>query len=90
MNKSSEFKIKYSGVTIVHGVEEICNIDEYIEMLSQQNKANSIGDLEMLRNTIASGAVPCYNLGISLQRIVMLFEKHEIRVERDYNDVTLT
>ena len=73
-NISSEFKIKYKDKTIIHGVDEICNIDEYINMLERQGKLTSKGDLEILKNCIASGAVPCYNLGISLQRMIILFE----------------
>ena len=72
-NYSSEFKVKYKSRTIIHGVEEICDINEYNDMLLNQGKTKSIGDLEILRNCLASGAVPCYNVGISLQRIVALF-----------------
>lgn len=78
-NISNEFKIKYLGKTIIHGVEEICDVDDYYKILIEQEKKYSIGDLELLRNCIASGAVPCYNLGISLQRIVMLFDNLSIK-----------
>lgn len=69
---NDEFKIKYKDKTIAHGVNEICNIEEYIEMLERQGKSITKGDLEILRNCIASGAAPCYSVGISLQRILAL------------------
>lgn len=78
-NCNDEFKIKYKDKTIAHGVNEICNIEEYIEMLERQGKSITKGDLEILRNCIASGAVPCYSVGISLQRILAL--EHDIKLD---------
>lgn len=77
-----EFKIKYKSKTIVHGVNEICDIDEYLDLLKKQGINIVKGDLEILRNCIASGAVPCYSVGISLQRIFAL--QNDLKLD-DFN-----
>lgn len=78
-NITDEFKIKYKNITIVHGVNEICNYDEYINKLNSQGKKANYGELQILEDLIASGAPRCYNLGISIVRILSLYNNLKIK-----------
>lgn len=78
-DKTDEFKVKYKGVTIVHGVSEICNYDEYVKKIDFQGKKDDYGELQILDNLIDSGAPYCYNLGISIVRILSLYNNLKIK-----------
>ena len=83
---SEEFKIKYSGITVVHGVKEISSIEMYNEIIREQGKKDNYGELELLEKALKHGAPPCYNLGISIVRIISLFNNKRIR---DYDPLSL-
>lgn len=78
-NETNEFKIKYKNITVVHGVSEICNYDEYIKKITSQGRKSNYGELQILENLIASGAPQCYNLGISIVRILSLYNNLKIK-----------
>lgn len=78
-NKTDEFKVKYNRVTIIHGVSEICNHDEYIKKINLQGKKDNYGELQILEDLIDSGAPQCYNLGISIVRILSLYNNLKIK-----------
>lgn len=78
-DKTDEFKVKYKGVTIVHGVSEICNYDEYVKKIELQGKKDDYGELQILENLIDSGAPHCYNLGISIVRLLSLYNNLKIK-----------
>lgn len=76
--KSNEFKIKYKNVTIVHGIDEICDIDEYNRKIEEQKRNDDYGELKVLENLIGSGAPKCFNIGISVARIISLYNDKKI------------
>lgn len=78
-DKTDEFKVKYKGVTVIHGVSEICNYDEYTKKIELQGKKEDYGELQILENLIDSGAPQCYNLGISVVRILSLYNNLKIK-----------
>lgn len=78
-NKTNEFRIKYKNVTIVHGVSEIYDYNEYIEKIENQGKKENYGELQVLEDLINSGAPKCYNLGISIIRILSLYNNLKIK-----------
>ncbi len=84
---TDEFKIKYNNITIVHGIMEISNIEEYLNKISVQGKKENYGELQKLENCINSGAPICYNLGISIIRILSVFYKNKIS---DYDIFSFT
>lgn len=78
-DETDEFKVKYKDVTIVHGVSEICNYDEYVKKIELQGKKVNYGELQILENLIDSGAPQCYNLGISIVRLLSLYNNLKIK-----------
>jgi len=78
-NETNEFKIKYKNATIVHGVSEICDYNEYTKKLVNQGKKDDYGELQILEDLINSGAPQCYNLGISIIRILSLYNNLKIK-----------
>lgn len=78
-NKTDEFKIKYKDITIVHGVSEISDYEEYNKKINEQGKKRSYGELQVLEDLISSGAPPCYNLGISIVRLLSLYNDAKIK-----------
>lgn len=76
---TDEFKIKYKNVTIIHGVSEICDYEEYINKIRAQGMKKNYGELKLLERLINSGAPKCYNLGISLIRILSLYNNLKIK-----------
>lgn len=78
-NETDEFKIKYKKVTIIHGVSEISNYDEYIKKIHEQGMNKDYGELKVLEKLINSGAPICYNLGISIVRILGLYNNKKIK-----------
>lgn len=82
-----EFKIRLNGVTIVHGVMEIKNIDEYLNKIYAQGKKKNYGELKRLEKCLNSGAPICYNLGISIIRLLSTFYRKKIA---DYNPFSFT
>lgn len=70
-----EFKIKYNDITVIHGVREIETIQEYRQKIDEQGKSMHYGELEVLENALLSAAPPCYNIALSIPRILnLLFE----------------
>jgi lysyl-tRNA synthetase class II len=74
-----EFKIKIKGITVVHGLMEIKNYEEYISKVKDQGKSENYGELEKLEKALQYGAPPCYNLGISITRIFMVYHNLSIK-----------
>ena len=60
-NTTDEFKVKYKGITIVHGVNEISDYEEYNKKINEQGKKKNYGELQVLEDLISSGAPHCYN-----------------------------
>lgn len=79
---TNEFKIKYNGITLIHGVMEICNIDEYNRKIKDQGKKNNYGELVELENSILLGAPPCFNLGINIIRTLAVCNECS---QKEYN-----
>lgn len=79
---SNEFKLKYKGVTVVHGVDEIFDFNEYDKKISKQGKKENYGELNVVEKLINSGSPKCYNLGISIIRILSLY--YDIKI-KDFN-----
>lgn len=77
--ETNEFKIKFKNVTIVHGVSEICNYEEYLKKINEQDRKNNYGELKVLENLINSGASKCYNIGISIIRTLSLYNNLKIK-----------
>lgn len=77
--ETNEFKIKFKNVTIVHGVSEICNYEEYLKKINEQDRKNNYGELKVLENLINSGASKCHNIGISIIRTLSLYNNLKIK-----------
>lgn len=77
-----EFKIKIDGITVIHGVKEIENIDKYINKVNLQGKRGNYGELTNLEKALRNGAPVCYNIGISIVRILAVFYDMQIK---DFN-----
>lgn len=75
---TTEFKIKMDGITIVHGVQELESFDEYTKKINEQGKKDYYGELVELENALKSGAPLCFNLGISIVRILSIYNKIKI------------
>lgn len=72
---TNEFKIKYNNITLIHGIMEICDIDEYNSKINQQGKKFNYGELKNLENSILLGAPPCFNLGINIIRSLAIYNE---------------
>lgn len=72
---TNEFKIKYNNITLIHGIMEICDIDEYNSKINQQGKKSNYGELDNLENSILLGAPPCFNLGINIIRSLAIYNE---------------
>lgn len=77
--ETNEFKIKFKNVTIVHGVSEIYNYEEYLKKINEQDRKNDYGELKVLEDLINSGASKCYNIGISIIRTLSLYNNLKIK-----------
>lgn len=78
-NETDEFKIKFKGVTIIHGVSEIFNYNDYKKKITEQGISENYGELKTLEKLLNSGAPICYNLGISIVRILSLYNNKKIK-----------
>lgn len=76
---SEEFKLRLHGVTVVHGVMEISDYQQYQKKLTTQGKSENYGELILLERTLQSGAPDCCNLGISILRLLMAYYGKSIR-----------
>lgn len=65
-----EFKVRLNGLTIAHGVREIETLEEYLQKLEEQGKKSNYGELELLDDALRSAAPPCYNVAISIPRVL--------------------
>lgn len=81
-----EFKIKYNGITIVHGVKEISTYEKYIDKIKIQGKKENYGELEKLEYSLLKGAPPCINIGISIVRLLALYNEKKIK---EYDPLSL-
>lgn len=77
--ETNEFKIKFKNITIIHGVSEITDYNDYLEKINMQGKNKNYGELKLLEKLINSGAPSCYNLGISIVRILSLYNNLKIK-----------
>lgn len=78
-NITKEFRIKLKGITVVHGLMEIKNFEEYINKINKQGKTKNYGELQQLEKALQYGAPPCYNLGISIARIFTIYYKLDLK-----------
>lgn len=69
---TNEFKIKYNDKTIIHGVMEIEDIEEYLRKIKSQGKKESYGELYSLEEALRNGAPPCFNMGINIFRTLAI------------------
>lgn len=76
---TNEFKIKYNDKTLIHGVMEIENIDEYKKKIKEQGKKKNYGELQMLENALSNGAPPCFNMGINIPRTLAICNNMKIK-----------
>ncbi len=76
---TNEFKIKLKGVTVVHGVMEIRNYQQYKQKIAVQGKKKHYGELVHLDQALQSGAPLCFNLGISILRLLAVYNNCRIR-----------
>lgn len=76
---TNEFKIKLKGITVVHGVMEIQNYDQYKQKIAVQGKKKNYGELIRLDEALQLGAPICFNLGISILRLLAVYNNRRIR-----------
>lgn len=76
---TNEFKIKYNGTTLIHGVMEIQNIEEYKSKLQEQGKKENYGELQVLEDALSNGAPPCFNMGINIIRTLAFCNELKIK-----------
>ena len=71
-----EKKIAYKGATLCHSLTEIDNVNEYEDLCNRQNLTKFSGDVKVLHDRLKNGGVPCASIGISLNRILALFNEN--------------
>ena len=74
-NTSDEFKLIIGGYTIVHGYSELNDPLELRNRLYEQGYFKEEGDLEELLKDMEKGCPPASSMGLSLDRLSMLFCK---------------
>lgn len=70
-NCMEEFKFISKSGTVVHGITEITNQEEYEELCKRQNMEVFNGENLELYNSLKNGTAPCSSIGISLDRIIV-------------------
>ncbi len=77
--KTGEFKVRINDITVIHGVEEIDNYYDYQNKINDQGRKSNYGELIQLEKSLQLGAPPCFNLGISIVRILMAYNNAKIK-----------
>ena len=75
---TQEFKLKINGVTVSHGVMELQDIKSYRNKLEAQGRKTDYGELVHLEETLLSAAPPCFNIGFSIIRTLIAYNRRRI------------
>lgn len=77
--KSNEFKVRYNDITLIHWVMEINTYEEYIDRIKKQWKKDNYWELQILEDMINSWAPTCFNIGVSILRILSIYNNKKMK-----------